>query len=144
MKPKLKPPGTVRLKLRYDGPLSKAAFRFNLRRSTEAIAVIMSDNKFLAGDVPGPLALHVTLVLANKNRLSGDLGEVFGRVSRVTKYDREINVGDRYGISIWEIGLQSDIDRNIDMGYGVSIWDTVYRYGYLPYQYGHPGYRYGI
>jgi len=30
------------------------------------------------------------------------------------------------------------------MGYGLSIWDTVYRFGYLPYGYGHPGYRYGV
>jgi hypothetical protein len=30
------------------------------------------------------------------------------------------------------------------MGYGISIWDAVYRYGYLPHRYGHPGYRYGI
>jgi len=37
-----------------------------------------------------------------------------------------------------------DIDRNIDMEYGLSIWDTVYRYVYLPYPYGHLGYRYGI
>jgi hypothetical protein len=50
----------------------------------------------------------------------------------------------RYGGSIGEIGRQSDIDMNIDMGYGSSIWDTVYRYGYLPYRYGHPRYRYGI
>ena len=32
MKPTLKPPGTKRLKLQYDGPLSKSAFKFNLRR----------------------------------------------------------------------------------------------------------------
>ena len=32
MKSKLKPPGTMRLKLRYDGPLSISAFRINLRR----------------------------------------------------------------------------------------------------------------
>jgi hypothetical protein len=27
---------------------------------------------------------------------------------------------------------------------GLSIWDMVYRYNYLPYRSGHPGYRYGI
>ena len=31
-KPKLKAPGTKRLKLRCDGPLSNVAFNFNLRR----------------------------------------------------------------------------------------------------------------
>jgi len=40
--------------------------------------VIIANNRFLAGDVPGPLASHVKLVLANDNRLSGDLGEAFG------------------------------------------------------------------
>jgi len=43
----------------------------------EATAVIIANN-LLAGDVPGPLAPHVRRVLATRNRLSGDLGEVFG------------------------------------------------------------------
>ena len=34
MKPKLKAPGTKRLKLEYDGPLSNVAFKFNMRRYT--------------------------------------------------------------------------------------------------------------
>jgi hypothetical protein len=44
----------------------------------EATAVLISNNMFLTGDVPGPLASHVKLVLASKNRLSGNLGNVFG------------------------------------------------------------------
>jgi len=44
----------------------------------EATAVLIAKNLFLTGDVPGPLASHVKLVLASKNRLSGNLGEVFG------------------------------------------------------------------
>jgi hypothetical protein len=32
IKPKLKAPGTKRLKLDYDGPLSNFGFKFNLRR----------------------------------------------------------------------------------------------------------------
>jgi hypothetical protein len=32
IKPKLKAPGTKRLKLKYDDPLSKFGFKFNLRR----------------------------------------------------------------------------------------------------------------
>jgi len=32
IKPKLKPPGTKRLKLKCDIPLSTSAFKFNLRR----------------------------------------------------------------------------------------------------------------
>jgi len=34
MKPMLKAPGIKRLKLKYDWPLSKIAFNFNLRRYT--------------------------------------------------------------------------------------------------------------
>jgi hypothetical protein len=34
IKPKLKPPGTKRLKLNCDEPLSSFAFKFNLRRYT--------------------------------------------------------------------------------------------------------------
>jgi hypothetical protein len=60
------------------------------------------------------------------------------------KIGSDIDMGDRHGMSIWDIGHQWDIDRNIDTEYGSSMWDMVYRYGYVPYQYGHPGYRYGI
>jgi lipoate-protein ligase A len=34
IKPTLKAPGTKRLKLKYDDPLSNFAFKFNLRRYT--------------------------------------------------------------------------------------------------------------
>ena len=36
IKPTLKPSGAKRLKLKYDGPLSNFAFKFNLRRCTTA------------------------------------------------------------------------------------------------------------
>jgi hypothetical protein len=36
MKPKLKPPGTERLKLKCDILLSTSAFKFNVRRCTKA------------------------------------------------------------------------------------------------------------
>jgi len=36
LKPKLKPPGTKRLKLEYDGLLSNIGFKFNLRRYSSA------------------------------------------------------------------------------------------------------------
>jgi len=35
MKPKLKPPGSKRLKLEYDGLPSNLGFKFNVRRYTE-------------------------------------------------------------------------------------------------------------
>jgi hypothetical protein len=35
MKPKLKPPGTERLKLNYDTLLSTSAFKFNSRRHSK-------------------------------------------------------------------------------------------------------------
>jgi len=37
MKPKLKPPGTKRLKLNCDTQLSTSAFKFNLRRYTTGV-----------------------------------------------------------------------------------------------------------
>jgi hypothetical protein len=37
MKPKLKPPGTKRLKLNCDIPLSTSAFKLNLRRYIEGL-----------------------------------------------------------------------------------------------------------
>jgi hypothetical protein len=40
MKPKLKPPGTKRLKLNYDEPLSTFAFKFNLRRYIKHVAAL--------------------------------------------------------------------------------------------------------
>ena len=36
IEPTLKAPGDMLLKLRYDGPVSKFAFKFNLRRHTKA------------------------------------------------------------------------------------------------------------
>jgi hypothetical protein len=36
IKPTLKPPGTKRLKLTYDEPVSNFAFKFSLRRYNEA------------------------------------------------------------------------------------------------------------
>ena len=40
IKPTLKAPGTTRLKLNCDGPLSKFAFHINLRRYTLAAALV--------------------------------------------------------------------------------------------------------
>ena len=49
IKPALKAPGTKRLELIYDGPLSNFAFNFNLRRySTETFY----KNKYIGGDAP--------------------------------------------------------------------------------------------
>ena len=39
IKPKLKPPGTKRLKLKCDTMVSTAAFKFNLRRYTLAVSL---------------------------------------------------------------------------------------------------------
>jgi len=38
MDPKLKPPGTMRLKLQFDILLSTSGFKFNLRRYDEGYA----------------------------------------------------------------------------------------------------------
>jgi hypothetical protein len=46
MKPKLKPPGTIRLKLQCDMLLSTSAFKFNLRRYIkEGADVLLADKK---------------------------------------------------------------------------------------------------
>jgi len=71
-------------------------------------------------------------------------GERLSVERRVTRCDREIDMGHRYGESMWEIGHQWDIDRDIDMVYGISIWAMEYRYGHPPYRHDHRGYRYGI
>ena len=52
VKPKLKPPGTKRLKLKYDEPLSKFAFKFNLRRYIKASIAIPDLQKEFAGTGP--------------------------------------------------------------------------------------------
>ena len=41
IKPTLKPPGTQRLKLKYDEPLSNFAFKFNLRRYTKDYQLVL-------------------------------------------------------------------------------------------------------
>jgi hypothetical protein len=40
MKPVLKTPGSMDLKLKYDGQLSNSAFNFDLRRYTPAVAAV--------------------------------------------------------------------------------------------------------
>ena len=42
VKPKLKPPGSKRLKLKCDVLLSNAAFKFNLRRYAKAYSMFFS------------------------------------------------------------------------------------------------------
>ena len=44
----LKAPGTKRLKLKYDEPLSNLAFKFNLRRHSQ-VGMMMNTNKSRAG-----------------------------------------------------------------------------------------------
>jgi hypothetical protein len=61
MKPKLKAPGTKRLKLNYDAPLSNFAFNFNFRLYTA-----------LAAAMPVPTA-------ATTSREDADEGGIRGR-----------------------------------------------------------------
>ena len=49
MKPKLKPPGTKRLKLKCDILLSKFAFTFNLHRYNEAWELLWAGDGAAAG-----------------------------------------------------------------------------------------------
>jgi len=52
MKPKLKPPGTKRLKLKYDELHSSFAFKFNLRRYSTATQFKKSTAGFAKQDMP--------------------------------------------------------------------------------------------
>jgi hypothetical protein len=56
IKPKLKPPRYERLELRYDGPLSNAAFKFNLRCYTTVTLYSQSERR----NVTQPAAACVT------------------------------------------------------------------------------------
>jgi len=50
IKPVLKAPGTILVKLRCDGPLSNVAFNFNLRRQTSAAVEQLTGWKQAFGD----------------------------------------------------------------------------------------------
>jgi len=65
IKPTLKAPGSMQLKLRYDGPVSNCAFKISLRRYTECSLVHVDANPVDAawgGDRPAfptaPLRVH--------------------------------------------------------------------------------------
>jgi hypothetical protein len=75
-KPKLKPSGTKRLKLTYDGPVSNFAFNFNLRRYS--MAACDGENLLTVAVAPhqvyGPrdfLFLHNFLINAARMRVFG-------------------------------------------------------------------------
>ena len=60
--PKLKPPGTKRLKLKYDKPLSSFAFKLNLHHYTEVAVELARVQHSLGGIVwtlnPKPSTLN--------------------------------------------------------------------------------------
>ena len=60
MKPKLKPPGTRRLKLKCDILLSTSGFNFNLRRYTAALKIIDFGG---GGELTDRAKLHHRLLL---------------------------------------------------------------------------------
>jgi hypothetical protein len=68
--------------------------------------------------------------------------------TRVTRCDRDIDMGYRYGTSIWDIDMGHRTSMGYRYGYRYGIWVIDMEYGLLdghpPYRYGHPGYRYGI
>ena len=70
IKPTLKPPGYMLLKLRYDGPISNFAFNFNWRRYTEAdptqaldAAAVWPLDPAAWGGAPRPTASPVTVTV---------------------------------------------------------------------------------
>jgi len=54
IKPMLKPPGTKRLKPKYDEPLSSLTFNFNLRRYSKALDLSDDDLIFVNLKPPPP------------------------------------------------------------------------------------------
>ena len=62
MKPKLKPPGTERLKLKCDILLSTSAFKFNLRRYNVALISVV---KVYEGDAGRDVVGRCRLTLSN-------------------------------------------------------------------------------
>jgi len=50
VKPNLKPPGTKRLKLEYDGLLSSSAFKSNLRRYNEEAMLAVGALAYATGE----------------------------------------------------------------------------------------------
>jgi len=76
MKPTLKAPGTIRLNLRYDGPLSSFSFKFNVRRYNKG----SKNGTFVNGK---RLVPH-----ARRALLHGDV-LMFGEVSNAYVYQRK-------------------------------------------------------
>jgi len=66
IKPTLKPPGTKRLKLKCDELLTNFAFKFNLRRFTEAAAARMVRRCWLTLSKPVLRAPLVSVLEATK------------------------------------------------------------------------------
>jgi hypothetical protein len=64
MKPALKAPGTRRLKVICDGPLSKIAFTINLRRYIMVLSIMLGDETGTLGEIPDALKplSHASLI----------------------------------------------------------------------------------
>ena len=65
IKPTLKGPGTKRLKLKFDGPLSKTAFKFSLRRYSTVYQYIQS-RFYRSPEVVLGRDLHLSTVSAQR------------------------------------------------------------------------------
>ena len=68
MKSVLKAPGSMLLKLRYDGPLSEFAFKFNLRRFSMGMAMMDFVVRECRAVVPRGRGLHSSTSQLNLSR----------------------------------------------------------------------------
>ena len=76
VKPTLKPPGTKRLKLKCDEPLSNFAFNFNLRRYIEQTATTWEETLQTL-----QVGFGFSLCTMSTRFLSGPATKVFGAVT---------------------------------------------------------------
>jgi len=75
IKPKLKPPGTKRLKLEYDGLLSNFGFKFNLRCYIKARCAVHEEDEARERRRRAELSEHLWGVMEDVARLGGRLRE---------------------------------------------------------------------
>ena len=101
MKPMLKAPGAKRLKLKYDGPLSNCAFKFNVRRSIEEttlfalgmslVAVLLISSVFILH--PGTCVIVTVLIAMVEVELYGLLAWTGLKLNAVVMVNLVMSMG---------------------------------------------------
>ena len=87
MKPVVKPPGSMLLKLRYDGPLSNFGFNFNLRRYTQGSKDAFQHYVFVV------IVLTYVLIILDV------IWAIFQETTMLKKYEKGLrNTGTRFAV----------------------------------------------